>query len=38
MYWIKPIFELFGGKEVLRNSMGFDFQVKLIKDIICFVS
>lgn len=37
-YWIKPISDLSGGEEVLRNSMDFDFQVKLRKDVIWFVS
>lgn len=31
------MFGLFGGEEVLRNSMDFDFQVKLEKDVIWFI-
>lgn len=38
VYWIKPMFDVFWGEEVLRNGMDFDFQVKLIKDVIWFVS
>lgn len=34
VYWIKPTFGLCGGEEVLRNSMDFDFQVKLEKAVI----